>query len=91
VELVGLLVGSGQATTVARPDVAADSSRADSRLNRAVADRLGLQPAQYALASQRLGAGLVTDSATLIRIMAGDDGPDTIPDRTVWRHAGVLA
>jgi hypothetical protein len=80
-ELVGMLVGSGQAVTVARPE--ADAGDTATRLNSLIAMRvlrLG-DPPHGALASQRLGGGLVCAGndyvATMMLHQFGREAPSS--------------
>ncbi|MGI4745058.1 MAG: class I SAM-dependent methyltransferase [Janthinobacterium lividum] len=98
VDLVGLLVGSGQAVVVGRPDIEADPDSGASRHNRAIAAHiLRGDPAQSGLASIRLGAGLVCDPDTMVAAGrtaatgASRDSDAAAQDRRqpIWRHAGI--
>lgn len=99
IDLVGMLVGSGQAMVVMRPEAATDRAGAGPawRLNRTLAAQVGGEPGpggQCGLASNRLGAGFVCAPDTLVLAAqaaepAGEIEPAADPGLPIWRHAGI--
>ncbi|WP_419729088.1 class I SAM-dependent methyltransferase [Lichenicola sp.] len=102
IDLVGMLVGSGQAMVVTRPEASVDSAgSAAGRLNRAIAGRITAdepgpsgETGQCGLASTRLGAGLACAPDALVAAVQaagppGDAAPPVDARLPTWRHAGI--